>query len=158
MDSNVGEENHQTFLRSYEGSELAVLKMADYLNRQGFSVRLPPRSTSPSVKDWKEHADDGDMFVEVRGEVKQLSRHFTCREDWPFDIYIVCGKDAYDRAKPKPRFFYHLSACGKYAGVLNVRDTYEQWKSKRVRDSRYENEYSQDVYYCSPDVVDFIKL
>jgi len=119
------------------------------------AVTVPAPSEAPTAADWRQHADSGDLVIEDgRLEVKQLSARFSCRDDWPYrDKFIVCGKNAFDRADPRPVAFLILSAIPGYLAVV-MSDTADQWYTESRIDSRY-HQYRQEFYFCPMDAVLF---
>lgn len=140
-------ENHRRFLRHLEESQGAVWTAAQWLNRIGYRVSVPPTRTAPTQADWKKFADDGDLFIAQRVEVKRLSVSFTGRHDWPFgEDFIVCARHSFDSAPIKPLGYLILSADMGYAAVVRS-DTRNQWVIKKRRDSRYVG-VEQEFYFA----------
>jgi len=148
----MGAENHRRFLNHLKESVTGVNVVARWLEGRGHNVRVAPQSTlSGEHKDWKENADDGDIFIikEFRVEAKRLGYDFTSLNDWPHgDKFIVCAKHSFDRADPKPRFYVYLNRAMTHLAVLETK-TYSDWWVERKPDKRYIN-HDQDCYITHP--------
>jgi hypothetical protein len=151
------ERDHRKFLNHLDNSQGAVFAVAQMLNKRGYSVTFPSSSKAEKHSDWKKHADNGDLFINQRVEVKQLSVEFSNMQNWPFGgDFIVCARHAFDRATPKPFVFVILSASMKNAAVVFGAD-YEKWDVKTRKDSRYEN-VVQEFYFSPVNLVRFFKM
>ena len=151
------EENHRRFLRHLRESEWVRWYVAQWLSQSGYSVSLAPVRYAPTTADWQKFADQGDLHINMRIEVKGLSRHFTCREDWPFGVnFIVCARHSYDNADPKPYAYIILNnTCTHAAFVLSA--SYATWRVERRVDSRYDG-IAQEYYLAPLDAVTFAPL
>lgn len=148
--------NSDKFVSHLKASEDARWLVARWLSGRGHTVTLKPLSIRPTSADHAEYADDGDIQTELgRFEVKRLGVDFTGAADWPFKDYIVCGKNSWDRADPKPYVFITLSNNMKFAGVL-MPDP-KAWVVKTIIDSRYRL-YSQEFYLTDVSQVKFLKV
>lgn len=150
-------EHHKKFLQGLESSKASVWLVARWLSDHGYAVRIPPTSKAPEQKDWQAHADDGDLEIAQRIEVKALTCDFTSRDDWPFPDFIVCAKHAYDNAKPKPYRICYLNKAMTHLAVLDCRKTHMEWVVKTVRDSRFDDR-EQETYVCDKGLPQFVKL
>ena len=148
--------NSDKFVSHLKASEDARWVVARWLSGRGHTVTLKPLKIRPTSADHADFADDGDIHTELgRFEVKRLGVDFTGAEDWPFKDYIVCGKNAWDRAEPKPYVFVTLSSNMKFAGVLVPEPA--AWVVKTIIDKRY-NGYSQEFYLTAASAVKFMKV
>jgi hypothetical protein len=149
--------NHQKFLSHLESSSQAVWSVAEMLNHRGYNVTIPTATRAEAHGDWKMHADSGDLFINQRVEVKQLTVEFTSADDWPFGRkFIVCAKHAFDRATPKPYSFVILSSSGRHAAVVFATDS-RTWTVETRTDRRYDN-VSQEFYFSPMDRVCFFPM
>lgn len=150
-------ENHRRFLQHLRGSEAARWQVAHWLTGRGYTVQLQGMKEAPTANQWLEYTDIGDIHVSMRVEAKQLTRDFTCREDWPFGKnFIVCGKNSFDRAQPKPFAFVILNPAGTHAAFV-LASGWKQWRVESRRDSRY-NGVEQEYYFAPLDSVVFAAL
>ena len=148
--------NGDKFVSHLKASEDARWFVARWLSGRGHTVTLKPLAIAPTPDEIYDYVDDGDIHTELgRFEVKRLSVDFTGAADWPFRDYIVCGKNAWDRAKPKPYAFVTLSSNMRFAGVLIPEP--ETWWVKTIVDKRYDN-YSQEFYLTKTSAVKFVKV
>ena len=144
---------HKKFLEHLDASAGAVWKTAMVAVSQGSPVIINPTTRAETRGDWKKHADDGDLFILKRVEVKHLSAEFTSRDDWPFgNKFIVCAKDSYDNALTKPTMYCYWSKDKTHYAVVSCRD-YKQWTVDTRFDSRYEHDC--EFYFCPTGLVTF---
>lgn len=150
------ESNHKKFLSHLESSIEAVNAVAHWYERRGFRVEIPETKKAPTREQWRNYADNGDFYanwgpIRMRIEVKRLSYHFTCAEDWPFKPdFMLYAKQAYDRADPKPRICFVLNPSMSHAATVRSA-SFEHWTVIKRRDKRYENviteTYNVPLYY-----------
>lgn len=144
----------QKFVKHLSESHEGVISAANWLNSLGYSVTIPPSTVSDSYENRMKHVDNGDLYINMRVEVKTLGITFTSRADWKFgDKFIVCAKHSFDNAKPKPYAYIIQSADLKHIAVVHS-TTFKQWYSESRKDSRYED-VTQDFYLCPIDLVRF---
>jgi hypothetical protein len=142
------------FVKHLDESHEGVISAANWLNSLGYSVTIPPSTVSDSYENRMKHVDNGDLYINMRVEVKTLGITFTNKADWKFgDKFIVCAKHSFDNAKPKPYAYIIQSADLQHIAVVNS-NTCKQWYSEKRKDSRYED-VTQDFYLCPIDLVRF---
>jgi hypothetical protein len=148
------EENHKKFLSHLSDSDKARHIIAKYLIKRGHEVTIPPTSRAEKKSDWRKHADNGDLYIKQRIEVKMLGCHFTNKFDWPYkDKFIVCAKHSWDMANPKPYGYFLLNnKATHFAFVSN--NTSSKWTSDVRKDSRYES-VVQEFYFCPVELIIF---
>jgi hypothetical protein len=150
-------ENHQLFLQHLRDSEKARWLVALWLVNRGHAVEIQPMREAPTPAEWREYADLGDLHITMRVETKQLSREFTCRADWPFgEDFIVCGKNSFDRAQPKPYAYVILNRAGTHAAFV-LASGWRKWRAEKRKDSRYNN-VEQDCYLAPIESVVFAPI
>jgi hypothetical protein len=156
---NLADENHKKFLSHLDESQSAVSVVAQWLSKHGKTVQIAGISKATNHADWKSNADNGDIFILRRIEVKRLSVHFTCRNDWPYkENFIVCARHAWDRAIDKPLKYVILNSSATHAAIVSG-DTCAQWRTDTRTDSRYEgNAANQEFYFCPIGLVTFLEL
>ena len=148
------ERDFQRFVKHLSESHEGVISAANWLNSLGYSVTIPPSTVSDSYENRMKHVDNGDLYINMRVEVKTLGITFTSRADWKFgDKFIICAKHSFDNAKPKPYAYIIQSADLKHIAVVHS-STFKQWYSEARKDSRYED-VTQDFYLCPIDLVRF---
>ena len=146
--------NHNKFLEKLERSDLYVWYVAKWLHKLGYSVSVPVNPKAPRPQVWKEYADQGDLHVLIRVEVKAPEIVFTGKDDWPYKEFYVCNKYQYDRSEPKPQMFFIMSQDGKYAGMVNS-ETLDKWFEKEIIDDYGRKKI---VYCCPLDMVKWIQI
>lgn len=153
---SIQEENFERFRKHLAKSEEGVQFAAHYLLSLGHDVLIKATSCAPSRDQWKEFADDGDLYIQQRVEVKHLSATFA-EGHWPFGSkFLVCAKHSYDRSKPKPFAYLYFSSDRKcVASVLG--SSRPHWYVESRNDQRYEN-YKQDFYLCPLEHVKFTRI
>jgi len=145
------------FHRHLDDSHSAVWQVGKWLLDRGYRVTISPHTKCRTHSEWKEHADDGDLYIDQRVEVKHLSCDFTCREDWPFGAdFMVCAKHAYDRAVPKPHVFLILNRDRTHVAIVESRSA-SAWTVEKRRDKRYDD-VEQLFYFAPLGCVKFMKL
>ena len=77
-------ENHKKFLKHLDDSADTVFTCAKYFYNKGIPVEISPMTKAKNHGEWKSHADNGDLLISQRIEVKGLSHDFTCADDWKF--------------------------------------------------------------------------
>lgn len=154
---NKDEINNDRFIKHLKDSMGAVWEVAQWLQGRGHAVTVNPTFIRPSHDQWADYADNGDLFISQRIEVKVRGVEFTCREDWPHgDKFIVCAKHAWDRALQKPHAFIYLNKSRTYAAIL-MGDTHGEWTVEKRTDRRYQD-VTQEFYFCPINLVKFIKF
>lgn len=146
--------DHEKFLTHLDASQECVWLAARWLRDRGHKVTVPPYTKAPTHAAWKSHADNGDLEIARRIEVKGLSAQFTGAHDWPFqEGAIVCAKHAWDRANPKPYAFLQFAADRKTIAIVYA-NTYTHWVVSRKKDRRYAD-VEQDFLMCPIMHVEF---
>lgn len=135
--ADIAAENSKRFLAHLDQSQTAVMAAAEWLRSMGFPVRINPTFKRPTRAEWQDYADNGDLEIGQRIEVKHRPKIlFTGPDDWPHRNFIVCAKHAWDRARPKPHAFICLSGDFSHAGIVYGRD-HKDWAVETKQDSRY---------------------
>jgi len=151
-------DNLTKFLSHLDASTTAVFTAALYFYEKGLDVRIGGLRKCTSHQNYMDFVDDGDLFVYNQGEsnrieVKNLSAQFTCAEDWPFRDFMVCAKNAYDNATPKPYAYMIFNKNRTHIAIVKG-DTHKHWKVVSRTDRRYDN-YTQDFYICDLEHIQF---
>ena len=151
--AQVDETHHQWFLKELDKSAKAVWMVAHWLNSRGHNVTVNAAGRAPTHADWVDYADNGDLNISLRVEVKALTADFTSAEDWPFrGKFIVCAKHAFDRAVPKPYGYIYLNKA-KTNMAMVMCQTSKKWYVEKRTDKRTNIE--QEFYLCPLDEVYF---
>jgi hypothetical protein len=141
------QENDPHFERDLRASDRAVLVVANWLQRRGNAVLLPPIKVTPSIAERWQYTDQGDLFIlgaksgrslRTRIEVKhRLDIEFQSVEQFPYPSVIVDLEHCWKNADPKPHSYL---ICNKsLTGALQIKgSTAVQWKQVWKKD-RFKN-------------------
>ena len=146
--------NHNRFLEKLERSEQYIWLVSRWFHKSGYSVSIPVAPKALRPQDWKKYSDQGDLYIQLRVEVKAPEIVFTGKDDWPHKEFFICNKYQYDRAEPKPQMFFIMSLDGRYAGMVN-NETTDQWYEKEIIDDYGRKKI---VYCCPLDLVKWIQI
>ena len=147
--------DRQRFKNHLEESHNAVWMIADRLAGKGHTVTVNPTNYIKCRENWDDFSDRGDLYIQLRVEVKKLGVDFTNRSNWPFgQKFIVCAKHSFDGANPKPHCYYILNNKKTHAALV-MSDTSKSWYTEKRTDRRYED-MTQDFYLCPINLVKFI--
>lgn len=150
--------NHDRFLKHLDKSQEAVWRVAGWLNdKKKLPVQVNPGGRAPLSSEHESYADNGDLTVGMRVEVKRLSRSFTGRDDWPFKDFMVCARHSWDKAVQKPYAYVIVNKEGTHAALVKG-ETYPSWDVIERSDRRYEHGYSQEFYLCPLELVKWEKM
>jgi hypothetical protein len=149
------EANDAGFVADLIESQRAVWYAARLLNEMGYNVTIRPQNIRPSVEQMSEFADDGDLEIIQRIEVKRRRQpYFTGKGDFPFPTMIVDVAHTWDRASPKP-FAYlifnsDLTVCCAVRGeTSDMWNRVERWDRGKSR--------TRTFYECPLDLCDFFQ-
>ncbi len=135
------------FLSDLRESRKAVRIVADWLSDCGYPVVVRPTFERPDPSMMGEFADDGDLEIMQRVEVKRRqSLTFTSREDFPYQTLIVDACHCYDNAKPKPYAYVILNREMTAAFIVDCRATRQHWLQVTKRDRIKDRE--RHFYEC----------
>ncbi len=149
--------DNDRFKNHFRESHDAVWTVANRLADRGYPVTVNPTKYVECRENWDDYSDRGDLYVQLRVEVKKLGVYFTSRKDWPFGgKFIVCAKHSFDGANPRPHCYYILNNKKTHAALV-MSDTSKNWYTEKRTDKRYEN-MTQDFYLCPLNLVKFITL
>ena len=145
---------HNEFLDRLDDSEKFRWIAAMILVSQGKTVTIPPMTKAKNFADRHNHSDHGDLFVNGHViAIKSSSYDWTCREDWPFDKYIVGSVKEIDDLRPL--WIMNFNKAGTHYGrVCAV--TSDHWH-KENKASAYTNNpaITHDCYVCGLRMVEF---
>ena len=139
--------NFDKFAKHLKDSISGVFLGAQVFHDKGYTVKINPSLLAPSAEEWESYADNGDLEISMRVEVKQSGYDFTSATDYPFKEMIVYGKNAWDRAMPKPKYIMHLNKAGTHYSLMDVM-LREHWFVEELPDKRYGPNYTQEFYLC----------
>lgn len=128
-----------SFQTRHAQSQAAVQKVAAWLGSEGNSVTIPPSACAPSMDVADHYKDNGDLYLNQRIEVKHKQVDFTDR--FPFPDIIICKKEVWDHAVPKPYMFVYLNKPMTHAAIV-MGNTSGQWIIRDVTDKKRGHTYS----------------
>ena len=150
--------NFEKFVEHLEASHEGVMNAMNWFLKKGYEVTIPPTTVAESYETRMNHVDNGDLFIKMRIEVKRLGVTFTGRDDWPYGKkFMVCGKDSFDRADPKPFAYLIQSKDLKSMGIV-LSASSKNWYVENKLDKRYPEPYYQDFYMCPMEHVSFCSI
>ena len=150
-------EVRQGFNSRMHESHDAVMRAVHWLTSRGHTVTVSGVNVAPSADQWRDYVDGGDLFIQQRVEVKRVSHNFTCADDWRYGKnFIVCGKNAFDRAVPVPHVFICMSQDMTHAAVVDVAKTRSSWWVDTKDDKNYSA--PQTFYMVDTSKVTFVKV
>ena len=162
MGTKAQDENHKRFIKHLDESQSAVDYAKKYLESLGYEVRDKPETKkTPSYEERMKYVDDGDLYYYKDGdwrrvEVKHVSADFESAEDWPYKMFFVMAKHAWDKADPKPDIL--ISFNRDYTHIATVYgNTSDKWYLQSFKDRRYLD-YRQTTYCCPLDLIEFSKV
>lgn len=125
------------FARALEQSKAAVMTAAGFLSDRGYPVMIPPVWVRPHARDREDYSDHGDLFIQLRVEVKHRRLAFTDRDSYKFDTIIVDRKSSFDRLRPAAYCYFIFNWKRTHFALINVRETYEQWSVVFINGKEY---------------------
>jgi len=162
MGTKAQDENHKRFIKHLDESQSAVDYAKKYLESLGYEVRDKPETKkTPSYEERMKYVDDGDLYYYKDGdwrrvEVKHVSADFESAEDWPYKMFFVMAKHAWDKADPKPDVLLTFSKSMRHVASVKG-DSYDDWFPVSFKDRRYVN-YRQTTYATTVDSVKFSRV
>lgn len=148
--------NDADFIAALQHSQHTVNKVAAWLERGGYKVRVPETRIRPEREQWQQYSDDGDLFIEERVEVKQRPDiDFTGPADFPYQTVIVDRAHRIEGTKPLPLAWVIVNASGTVA-IIVQRNTRNDWRKAQLY-NRKDKEW-RDYYECPLRVCTFVKF
>jgi hypothetical protein len=137
-----------TFVADLLGSRPSVRAVAHWIcDAFGNPVVIQPTIVRPSASERFEYADNGDLWIQQRIEVKHRPTiDFKSREEFPYPTVIVDVTHAYDRARPKPYVYVICNQSLTGALVVMCRDTFDEWRKTTKYDTHANRE--REYYEC----------
>jgi hypothetical protein len=155
-DFEVYDKKDPNFINDLRESRTAVSIAAEWLNRKGYPVVIKPTFERPKSSDMAEFADDGDLEIMQRIEVKRRkSLTFSSKEDFPYDSLIVDVCHSYDKAKIKPYAYIILNEKMDCAFIAYSKHQ-KHWK-KTVKADRFKGR-DREFYECPMEYIKFVKI
>jgi len=153
---DIYDQKDPDFIKDLRESRDAVMVAAEWLNKKGFPVVIKPTFERPKSSDMAEFADDGDLEIMQRIEVKRRkSLTFTSKEDFPYDTLIIDVCHTYDKAKIKPYAYIILNEKMDCAFIAYSKNQ-KFWK-KTIKSDRFKGR-DREFYECPIEYVKFVKI
>jgi len=151
------EQTDPSFIDDLRESKEAVSVAAQWLAGKGYAVIVRPTFERPSTEQMAEFADDGDIEIVQRVEVKRRkSLTFTSKEDFPYDTIIVDACHCYDKAHPKPYAYIILNREMENAFIVDVKHTFHKWRRVNKQDRLKGRKRS--FYECPISIVQCVLI
>lgn len=145
-----------TFVSDLLNSQNAVWKVAKWLNIQGYNITVRPTAIRPDASQMASYADQGDLEIIQRIEVKQRpDLHFTCRDDFPYPTVIVDVCHTWDKAIVKP-YAYIICNAEVTAALIVLGSTRKQWTQVTKYDTKRNRE--RHFYECPISLTTVAKI
>ena len=130
------ESNDPTFVKDLENSQHTVWLVARWLSDRGYPTTVRPLRVRPNASQASEYADDGDIEIADRIEVKRRpDTSFTSLDTFPYPTVIVDVAHTWDNASPKPRAYFIVNAEGSHAIIVRG-DTFAEWELVEKEDRK----------------------
>lgn len=145
------------FLEDLRASYESVMVAARWLSGKKYPVVVQPTFERPEAKQASIYADNGDLAILQRVEVKhRRSVHFTSKEDFPYPTVIVDVCHSFDNANPKPFVYIILNAAMDGALIVDPSRTRHRW-TKSEKHDRFKGR-ERSFYECPVELTWFEKM
>jgi hypothetical protein len=132
-----------SFIADLRESKSSVEIAARWLSSQGYPVVIRPTFERPESSKMAEFADDGDLEIMQRVEVKRrVSLTFSSKADFPYKTLIVDACHCYDNARPKPYAYIILNREMSAAFIVDVKASKKHWQKVTKQDRFKKRERS----------------
>lgn len=146
------ERDDPNFVADLTESHKAVEKAAAWLRNKGYPVIVRPTFVRPDVSERGEYADDGDIEILQRIEVKRrISMTFSGEGDFPYDTLIVDACHCYDKANPKPYAYIIFNRDMTAAFIVDVKSTRRHWQ--RTTRADRQKARVREFYECPVSIL-----
>jgi hypothetical protein len=143
-----------------------VWAVAFYLWHKQDSIVIPAMTKAPRHADYRQHQDNGDIYLvgrpggkpEMRVEVKRISKNFSGPKDWPYgNKFIVCPVSRFDNVRPTPGVVIIVSNDLCNLGIVWA-GTKEHWWVAPCPDKKRPDDKPKPTYYTHPKRVEYVNL
>jgi hypothetical protein len=155
-------ENSQDFRKRWLGSHEVVEMIAMMLLRQGLLVQILPQELAPSFEARHQYADNGDLKIITDGkelicEVKGSGVEFKDGKH-PFKSALLCNQWSFDKADPKPSYYFIVDKSRKNVAIFNVRKHASKMKLVTVTDKKRPKHETYPAYSVDSDLFSYRTL
>lgn len=153
----VAGRTHEQFLDELRASSEAVERAAAWLIRERrVPVLIQPTYEAATFGERADYADDGDLAILLRVEIKRRSLTFTGKADFPHETIIVDACPNFDKKRPRPFGYLLLNEAMDVGFWVDVERTHRSWKRLDLPDQR--NGVRQPFYVCALDLLSEVHL
>ena len=121
---------HESFKKRWHESHKAVEKVAAWLVYKGIETKILPQHLTPDASSRMDYVDNGDIEIVLGGQRKIIEvkgRGLKYKNGiFPFEMVFICNAPSFDRADPKPSYYFMLDSSLEIAAILDV-DKYRQY-------------------------------
>jgi len=149
------EEDDSGFKDDLIESHEYVWMIARWLNARGHNAVVRALRIREKIEEMDEFADQGDLEIMQRIEVKRRLFEFSSIKTYPHPTAIVDVCHTWDKARPKPYAYFILNK-GATCFLLIKGATSKHWKRETFYDKTKKRE--RTCYFCPLEHVSFHKL
>lgn len=146
----------QDFIDAFEGSKSAVEKVLAWAKGKNLDVAIKESRLRPDFDHRVEYADEGDLEIRKRIEVKHRKLKFTSAEDYPFSTVFVDEAYKVDRYPIETLSSYVIVNKPMTHAAIVLAGTREHWFIERRYDPT--NGDMRNFYVCPVRFTKFISL
>jgi len=145
-------EYRKSFTEALEGSKPAQLAVQEYALSMGLPCVRQPAIMVPPGGNPENYKDGGDLFFQMRAEVKHNPDcHWFNADDYPYPDILICRTDSFDDQPIKPRYYFIVNGDISRAAVIDVFRTEQYWTTWPVFDGRPGRGYEYPAYHIQKD-------
>lgn len=127
------------FIADLNASRSRVTRFAGIARSAGVNIWQFPEVVRPDSSERSQHADSGDLMMQVRVEHKVRDFDFMSAADFPFATIIVDEKYKIDRIPSRPFIYVIESKSGHAAAVVSSRSM-AKWQTVKRYDAAQKRE------------------
>ena len=150
--------DHVEFMERLRVSRERFERFRSVQSQNGIEIMLPAQFDAPSREKRYSYSDKGDGLLHAWVEFKVRSIDFTCRDDYPFETFIIDEAYKIDR-KPHACPFYVISNkaethCGVVYGWTRPHwKITEQYDGTTHREAMFYTVAIDKVRFCKTEEV-----
>ena len=155
-------ENTEDFKARWKGSHAVVEMVAMMLLRRGFWVQILPQELTPSFEERHKYSDSGDLKIfgfgeELICEVKGSGYEFKDGKH-PYDTAFICNQWSFDKADPKPSYYFIVDKARENVAIFNVRKHASEMQLVQVTDKKRPKHETYYAYAVNSKLFNYRKL
>lgn len=148
----MDKEYRKSFAPALEASKSSQLKVQQYLLGLGIPCTINPTIMVPPGGDPENYKDGGDLYMNMRTEVKNNpDTEWEGKDDYPHDDILICARSAVDDQAVPPKYFFIVNGPETKAAVIDVNKTKHLWSKWQAYDGRPGRGYEYPAYYINKD-------